>query len=277
MASKKPVAKPTPTPPPAAPPEDLGLFSVNDAADFYEGIDQGAYSVPFLSVLQALSPAVQRGGPGYIANAQPGMILNTVTRKTMDKVHVTVVRRSHSLCYWTPRDKGGGFLREEEAHADNMMTFSKIVPDDKGRRINGKGEEVTEHRNFWCVLFAEESKTEPALISMSKSQLKVARDWNTNIDVESAKIEVPVKDGAGNVIRAKRPILHSGIWELGTILRTKNENTWFAWTVRFLALHSDRQTLQLVRDKVELAKSQTNVNRQLEHIVDPTEQEAGDM
>src|SRR5579859_4070019 len=132
---------------------DKGLFSADDTQGYYEGMDSGAYAVPFLGVLQGLSPAVQRGKPEQIPGAVPGQILNTVTKRTFDSVIVTVLRRSHTLTWWTPREKGGGFLREEEAHAENMAAYAQIPPDEKRRRINKAGEEVVEYRNFWCSVF----------------------------------------------------------------------------------------------------------------------------
>ncbi len=288
MAKPQPRSRPAPAPAepvPAAAAANLGidptLFSPEDTAGYYEGMDSGAYAIPFLGILQALSPAVQRGTPEFIDGASPGMILNTVTRRLSERVVVTVLRRSHTLCRWVPRENGGGFLGEEEANVESMAEFVRIVPDEKKRRIvkiDGSPIEITEHRNFWCAVLAEDGRQEPALVSMAKSQLKVARDWNTNIDVESAKIHITVTDGAGQQVRAQRPVLHSGIWELGTQLRVKGENKWYAWTVRFLGLHTDRAALIGIRDKVALARSQSNIARQLEHLTEPTEEDgAGEM
>lgn len=254
-------------------PIDNALFTADDAAGYYEGMDQGAYSVPFLGILQALSPAVQRNTPGFIEGAAAGMIFNNVTKAIADRVQVVPLRRSHSLCWWVPRDKGGGFIREEEATPENMAWFAAIPPDDKKRRLVKEGEvqlEVTEHRSFWVCL-VNDNKREPAMISMAKSQLKVARDWNTNIDVSAVKIDVPM--GTGQT--AKRPILHSCVWELGTTLRTKDGNNWYVWTVRFVRQIidplKDRLLAQEVKEKVEIAKSMTNVQRQLEQIQEPAE------
>ena len=239
---------------------DASLFSAGDTVDFNEGLDSNAYSIPFLGILQGLSPAVQRGGAAYIQGAQAGQILNTVTREVLDEVCVSVVRRSHTLCYWTPRDDGGGFIREEQVNIENLRKFSELTPDDKGRRINSDLLEVTEHRNFWCVILRDDRDPAPALISMTKSQLKVARDWNTLIAEKSAK----VRTGTGN-----SPVLHSGIWLLKTKLRTKGENNWYVWDVGFLALHNSVETVTHVRAAVEFARTQTDVARQLEHIPEP--------
>lgn len=250
-------------------PIDQSLFTPEDTAGYYDGMDAGAYSVPFLALLQALSPQVQRGTPTAIEGANAGMIFNTVTKTVMDKVQVIPLRRSHSLCWWVPRDKGGGFIREEEASTENMAWFAGLPLNDKKQRlikVDGVEMEVTEHRNFWVCLVNDE-KREPALISMAKSQLKIARDWNTNIDINSIKIEIGPN--------SKPPILHSTVWELGSQLKSKDGNNWYMWSFRFLRKLNNPATDKLlvmdVKEKVQIAKNLTNVQRQLEQIADPTE------
>lgn len=259
---------------------DPTLFAAGDTDGYYDGMDAGAYSIPFLTILQGLSPACQQGTPAYIPGAQPGMILNTVTKKLMATARVTVLRRSHSICRWIPRELGSGFINEEPAHVENMAAFNKIPLDDKKRRIqveDGKKVEQTEHRNFWTAVLGDDGRQEPALVSMTKSQLKPARDWNTNIDVYSAKVPVIVQDGSGNKVNALRPVLHSGVWELSTVLKSKDGNNWFVWVVKFLGLHTDRLAITGIREKVQLAKSQDAIARQLEIINEPAEQPSGEM
>jgi hypothetical protein len=254
---------------------DPSLFTADDASGYYDGMDTGAYAVPFLGILQALSPACQRGTPEAIEGAQPGKLINIVTREIMDDATVSVLRRSHTLCYWNPREKGGGFIREEEATPERMAWFAALPQDDKKRRIILEGTvpvQVTEHRNFWSCLFGKRG-LEPAVISMSNSQLSVARSWNTNIDVHSAKVPVQMGDQT-----AMRPVLHSGRWHLGTVLRKKNENSWYMWTATFVGLHSDKQLVHEVRERVATAKLQQTVSRQLEHkTTGDEESEATDM
>jgi hypothetical protein len=251
------------------------LFSAEDTTGYYEGMDAGAFAVPFLTILQGLSPAVQRGTPGFLEGAAAGLILNTVTKKISESVLLSVLRRTHTLCYWVPREKGGGFIREEEATPTNMSWFAQIALDDKKRRIvseRGTEIEVTEHRNFQCALIGEDNKLEPAMVSMTKSQLTVARQWNTNIDVHSAK--VPVTVGGQTALR---PVLHSGKWRLSTTLKTKDSNNWYVWAFAFAGLHTQKALVQEVRERVEAAKTVV-INRALEQApVEPEEATGAEM
>lgn len=288
MAQKKESPKPThaieETKPGDVTEYDASLFSPDDTAGYGEGIDQGAFSIPFFGILQALSPVCQRGHANHIEGLQPGDIFNNVTKKVAQKLRVAVTRRSHTLCSWTPREDGSGFIGEEEAHVENMAEFAKILPDDKKRRIiekidqdtkKAKRIEITEHRNFYVVNIDEENmKLEPAIVSMTKSQLKTARDWNTLIDVDSAKVAVTVGG-----MQTFRPVLHSAIWELGTQLKTKDGNSWFVWTVKFVRLWAptDRAMVTGVREKVQQARATINVQRQLEQQETESSVAEGDM
>lgn len=261
---------------------DPSLFTPDDTAGYGEGLDRGAFSRPFFTILQALSPICQRGNPAYVEGLQPGMIYNTVTKEATDNIVVSVTRTTHTLASWIPREDGGGFVQEEEAHLDNMNSFAQIVPDDKKRRIierDKKRIEVIECRNFYVAAYNASGDVEPGIISMAKSQLKTARDWNLMIATKSLKLEVSMRDGAGDMVKAYRPVLFSGVWELGTQMKTKDGNSWFVWTVRFLRLlpTENRALFSAVREQVKLAKLENNVQRQLEQTTEPVDPVEGDI
>jgi hypothetical protein len=270
-AAMKGPAQKQESPPPAM---DLALFVPEDTEGFYDGTDGNAYAKPFLGILQALSPAVQRGKAEYIDGAQPGMILNTVTKKLSDEVHVSVLNRTHTFTYWIVREEGGGLVREEPVTIEGMNSFMKIPQDDKGRRLikesqNGKTVtiDVLECRNFFCHLFDpdEPQAGEIAIVSMNKSQLSVAREWNSLIAVKSQRL----KDENGNVIRGLPPVLQSGVWKLSTVMKTKGENSWYKWAVSFQGLHTSKEVVATVKENTLLARAQTQIDRQLEHIIEP--------
>jgi hypothetical protein len=259
---------------PAAPIEDL--FASDGGVGFDEGVDAGAYALPFLSVLQGLSPQCQRGTPEYLVGAQPGIVINTVTKglfdvtlndrgETKDRLLVSVLRRTHTFCRWNKREDGGGFLGEMDSDVATVQAFSAITPDDKGRRIDPEGKEVTEHRNFYVQVLHADGSQEPAVISMTKSQLKAAREWNTLIGMRSVR----GANGAG--------VATSEIWALATQLKkNKKGDQWYGWTVKHHARHSDPALYQSVREAVTFAREQKLNPKQLAALPDAQE-EGGEM
>lgn len=235
---------------------DNAMFSGRGGAGFDEGVDKNAYALPFLGILQALSPTVQRGTPQFLPEAAPGLLFNTVTKEMFTTVDVTVLRRTHTYCFWVPREKGGGFKGEEPGEGNQAMeqlftTGCKI--DEKKRRITPDGLEMTEHRNFYCLQFLPGAGPQPVVVSMTKSQLKAARAWNSLIRLKSA-----VDPGNG------QPVADSMIWTLGTELRAKDGNQWYGWTAALKAQHTERKIYDLVLSAAEMAKQQGPLARAMD-------------
>lgn len=81
-----------------------------DAGLGYEGFSSSDYSIPYLSVLQGLSPQVTDNNP---AGARPGMIYNTVTGELIDGNEGVVFQCAElhkKYVEWVPRDAGGGLV-----------------------------------------------------------------------------------------------------------------------------------------------------------------------
>lgn len=226
-----------------------------DAKKFREGIDKGAASLPFLGILQGLSPQVQRGTPGYVEGAAPGRIFNSVTKELYDSVDVSVLRMTHTYCWWVKREEGGGFKGEEPSSPALDEEFQELWKrrDEKNRCITKDGLEMTDHRNFIVTLFRTPPKTNiPVVISMTKSQLREARNWIYNLIADSVQNN-----------------LQSEIWTLSTTLVKRKENSWYVWQVRHKERHHVAALYHEVRSQVATAEQHTSFARQL----DPNAQE----
>src|SRR5580765_1365472 len=177
--------------------DDLSEMFATDASPraAAEGMDSGAFALPFLSILQGLSPQVQRGTPQYLAGAAPGMIYNTVTKDLAESRDVVVLRRTHTYCFWQPRDAGGGFRGENPATDALDKQFQQLLSEAQTKRdtsekkgvrvITPEGLEMTSHRNFFCVQRLEDGSAEPVVVSMARTQNREAMNWNTLINTKS--------------------------------------------------------------------------------------------
>lgn len=82
------------------------------------------------------------------------------------------------------------------------------------------GLEMTKHQNFFCMLHQVDQPPCPAMVSMTKTQLKSAGQWNFNINLKSAP-----------------NALTSEMWELSTKMLKRNDNQWYVWAARHLERH----------------------------------------
>ena len=71
------------------------------------------FAIPFIRILQQMSPQLNKQDGRYNEEAQAGMLVNTVTNEVYDgDTGVTVVPCAYVKKYieWIPREKGGGLV-----------------------------------------------------------------------------------------------------------------------------------------------------------------------
>lgn len=166
--------------------QELALFGgerpdwVQDTARGSEGVTTNDLSLPRLSIIQDLSPQRKKDKAEYIEGASEGMIFNTATGELYDKGSVIVVPSFFRAEYtvWKDRDQGGGFggAFDTEAEAEEYIN----------KQENPAAWDVVYTHQHFCVMVCPghttaNPKLQDVVISMSKSQLKPSRKWNTTI------------------------------------------------------------------------------------------------
>ena len=176
------MAKPTENVP--AIKEEAGALAIIDfAADAgmgFEEADASAYAIPFLRILQAISPQAKKQNPKYIQGAEEGDFINTVTEKLYkaDK-GVTVVQchYAHKYNEWAP--ERGGF-RGSHSPAEYMKLEKGIKQDSKGNNYEANlatGNSLTDTREHYVMIVNDDGTFEPALLALSGSELKKSKKW----------------------------------------------------------------------------------------------------
>jgi hypothetical protein len=137
-------------------------------------------ALPRISMIQDLSPQHKKSKPEYIEGAEPGMIFNTVTGELYsDSLYVVPAYYRKEWVIWKDQNKGGGFrgsfATEEEAVAElqNLDDAADCEVVDTAQHYVL----VVKHREDFTF------EAQEAVISMSKSQMKVNRKWNAEIRV----------------------------------------------------------------------------------------------
>jgi hypothetical protein len=156
--------------------EDAGLSS---------GIRTQDMAMPFLQILQPLSPQCDRSDPKYIPGAEAGMLVNTVTHDLFkgetDGVLVVPIFQRTTYIEWKTRESGGGFVRDH-GEGDGEGALATSQKDDKGRDILPNGNQLVKTMTFVAALTDEDGLTfDPIVINFTSTQLKKARNWNTLI------------------------------------------------------------------------------------------------
>lgn len=148
--------------------------------------------IPFLVVLQALSPQVKKKDPQYVEGAEEGMFLETATNTLYDGdtgllVIPVAYQRRHTE--WIPRKKGGGLVND---YGMDDSVLSRCQRKD-GRYVTPEGNDlVVSGTHYVFIVDPEKGTYVPAILSLAGTQLKKSRRWNTTI--KNMKEEAP-KDG----------------------------------------------------------------------------------
>jgi hypothetical protein len=193
----------------------------DDAGAGLQNVKSGSVALPILKLLQNGSGEAKKLNPNYVAGAEPGMFFNTVTKKLYSgEQGVIVIPCHYKLEYQEWSDFGTGQGRPENIYSDNSDILTKTTKDQMGKdRLPNGNYILTVGQHF--VLVVDGSSTESALISMSASQGKVSRKWNSMM----LSITFDGKNGPYT------PASYSHMYKLTSILNSGKGNQWYGFSV----------------------------------------------
>lgn len=188
----------------------------NSEGQDFAGISSEDMSVPFLRILQDMSPQV-KSGPAHIEGAKAGALYNSTTERVWSS-SVLFVPCSIKKIYveWIPRAAGGGFVAAYETDRE----FSQATRVERAWMLPN-GHEVTPTILIYGILCAPNESPLSVVIPFNKTQLKKSRQWISIMALQSVVI-----NGV-----SKRPRIYSYLYKLSTTIETKDSYTWFGWVI----------------------------------------------
>ena len=157
---------------------DLTTAFESDIGSGFEEVTSSDIQIPFLRIIQALSPQLKKSDAGFIQGASSGDIFNTVTKKTWageKGVVVIPVYFQLKLLEFIPRSQGGGFVSELSPNSDDVR---KAVRDtESGLELLESGNELVRTAQHHVKIVHSDGNLENAIIDMKKTQLKKSRQW----------------------------------------------------------------------------------------------------
>ena len=139
-----------------------------------EDVSMDDLTIPRIDIIQAISPQRKKTDPEYIEGADEGMMYNTVSKELYpDSIVVVPVYFRKEYVIWKDRKKGGGF----------RGAFPTEVEAERARQQLEDGDdcEVVDTAQHFVLVLKDDGGIEEAVISMSKSKMKVNRQWNSMI------------------------------------------------------------------------------------------------
>ena len=191
-----------------------------DAHAGFENVKTTSLALPILKLLQNGSGEAQKRNQNYVEGAEPGMFLNTVTKKLYDGAKgIEVIPCHYKLEYQEWADFGTGSGRPENIYDANSDILSKTKNEMGKDRLDNGNYILTVGQHY--VLIRDGNSTENALISMSSSQGKVSRKWNSMM----MSITLDGKNGPYT------PPSFSHKYRLTSVLNSGKGNQWYGFNV----------------------------------------------
>jgi hypothetical protein len=201
------------------------------AVNLYEGALAGGgleevtsedVQIPFLRVLQALSPQIKKSDPAYIKGSEQGGIFNTVTKKFWngdDGVIVIPTYFQKKLLEFVPRSEGGGFVGEI-----NPKNLPKIVKEN-GMEMLENGNELVRTAQHYVKIVHDDGTLENAIVDMKKTQLKKSREWVSIMGMFKYPKE------AGQNLVGKTMDSWYNMFRLTTVEESNDKGSWYTWKI----------------------------------------------
>lgn len=197
----------------------------------FENQTSDDYSIPFLQILQALSPQLQEND-----NLRPGMILNTVTGEVYDgKKGIAFIPATtqHVYVEWKPRDAGGGFVGIHEVNSD-VVSQAKAASVEYGKYHTPEGNELIETFYVYGIALDDDGNASEAVLAFSSTKIKKYKGWMT----KAKTIQIPLPDGR----RIPAP-LFAHRYRLKTVSEKNNKGQFYNWD----AISFDGENAQAAR------------------------------
>ena len=196
-----------------------------------EGIDYDTseLQIPFLRLIQAMSPQLKKTDPKFINGCTQGDMFNTVTNQYWDgEEGITVIPCYQETKYlqFVPRDSGGGFVGEI-APTDPIIKQAKR---EGNKEMLPNGNELVKSDQHYCIILDGDIPT-LAIMDMKVSQLKVSRRWKTQIAMQK------VKDKSGQL---RVPAVYANMWKFKSVEESNDQGTFFNWNFERVGFVQDR-------------------------------------
>lgn len=160
----------------------------------YENQTNQDIAIPFLNVLQAMSPEVTGDDGAGIEGARPGMLINSVTKDLFKgPIVFQPVATSHSFNEWVPRDRGGGLVGRHEIDSP-IVAKAKADAREFGKYKTPEGNDLIE--TFTIAGFILENGDQdymgaPIVISFTSTKIKVYKSIMTRLRTLLVDVRLP--------------------------------------------------------------------------------------
>lgn len=196
------------------------------AGSGFENQTSDDYAIPFIGILQALSPQVAEN-----AALRQGMLINTVTGEIFEgSVGIAFIPATtqHLFVEWKPREKGGGFVAIHQPGSDVVKAALaastsygdyRVAPHDPK-----ESNELIETFYVYGVAIDADGNSIESVLAFTSMKIKKYKGWMT----KAKTIQIPLPDGR----RIPAP-LFAHRYRLKTVQEKNPKGSFYNWDITF--------------------------------------------
>jgi len=171
--------------------------------------------IPRITMLQALSPQVQKKKAEFIPGAEPGMFCDVATGEIWPAIELVFCHYSRVFLEWAPRSSGKGLVAN---HGMDASVLEKCEKDEKGRPITKEGNLISETAQWMCINLTANGRR--SFLPLASTSLKASRQLMMKIQAE----RLVGKDG-----REFTPPIYFRSWIAEATEQSNNDGDWFGY------------------------------------------------
>lgn len=213
--------------------KDLVFVSGKDTMEGFESIDQSTMAIPFLRILQSLSPQLNQKKAEYIEDAEEGSFFNTVSKEVYgDTIKAIVLKFERVFIEWLP--ERGGFVNYHTPENAERLAIDKTF----GAWKTEDGNDLQENYVYFLLIDGQEAEG-VIVLSLSSSAIKKAKEWNRLMTTH-------ILDN-GN-----RALPFYLVWEIKTEYRENDKGNWYSISMKFNKYINEKQYALLIPERKAL-------------------------
>lgn len=234
---------------------DDDLLAMADSVD--HGFRREDLMMPFIKVLQKLSPELDETEVKFMEGAKPGDFCHTALEEYYsgaDGILMVPVAYTINYTAWRPRDEsGGGGLVQD--YGSDPSCLEGCTRNEKKQLVDENGNLIVTSGLYYAYIVVNDQNTvtgkriEQAIIQMASTQLKKSRRLNAKI--EHYRHVVETKDGP---VQVKVP-MYFHVFKLTTVPEQNDQGKWMGYKIDPVGNVRDYEWGSLVWDKAKELKS----------------------
>lgn len=188
--------------------EDFGVGRAEQTGD--------TLVIPFLNVLQSLSPQVTNANGKGIDGAKAGQFFNTVTGQLIaGPIDFVPAYFEHLYTEWKPRTAGGGFKGRREI-VDPEVQAAIAGAKEFGKYKTKEGNDLVETFYLYGADCSDPADPRPAVIAFTSTKIGPFKKWNSGVYM----FTIPTADG-----KKVNPPIFANLVTIRTVQQTNPKGT----------------------------------------------------